>query len=894
MGARQMPRTGELANPTEAEQPWARLLDRVEGIVWEADPRTFDFSFVSKQAERLLGYPTQAWFEPGFWAAHVHPEDRAWVVEACRLATEAGERHDMEYRMVAADGRVVWLRDIVGVAAADGGVPRLSGLMVDVTAQKHAEQALRAREAKLEAAQRMAHLGHWERGLADRRVAWSEEMFRIFGLDPRQPPLSIPQLLALVEPEDRPRVEEALAGDACYELEYRLVRPDGAKVFVHSRGDVERDEAGRPVRLFGTVQDITRRRQAEERLRVIEARFRTVMEHSTDALFLIDGEGAILEVNTQACTSLGYGRDELVGQHPRLFDADLDEGAMASLGARLDARELVTFDTRHRRKDGTLFPVELRVRPFEEDGRRYALALARDVTERKRAERARLEGHALLKAVVEGTSDAIFVKDRDGRYLMINSTGARHHGLAADAIVGKDDDALFEREVAEATRAADRRVMASGAPEVVRELLVLQGGKRTFLTTRAPYRDAEGEVIGTIGIARDVTELERMEAQFRQAQKMEAVGQLAGGVAHDFNNLLTVICGSCDMTLADLPPGDANRELIEDIAQAAGRAASLTRQLLAFSRKQLLESRPIDVNQRLSELHRMVQRLIGEDIEVRLELASDLAWAHLDPGHFEQAILNLAVNARDAMPTGGRLIIETRNDRLTDRAELPPDVNHGPYVLVAVSDTGHGMDDATAGRIFEPFFTTKGPGHGTGLGLAMVYGFVKQSGGHVEVESQPGRGTTFRLYLPRSSSAPAEQPQRQAERPPVAATETILVVEDEPSIRRLVCRALGAKGYSVLEASNGLEGLELANAHPGRIDLLLTDLVLPQMSGWELADRVSKSRPGTRALFISGYSAEVATRLGVAAEGTTLLPKPFTPGELVERVGEVLGRRIGG
>ncbi|HEX5855033.1 MAG TPA: ATP-binding protein, partial [Thermoanaerobaculia bacterium] len=389
--------------------------------------------------------------------------------------------------------------------------------------------------------------------------------------------------------------------------------------------------------------------------------------------------------------------------------------------------------------------------------------------------------------------------------------------------------------------------------------------------------------------SRDVTERGALEEQLRQSQKMEAVGRLAGGIAHDFNNLLTVIGGYGELLLNAVPRGDPNREPLEEIVAAGERAASLTRQLLAFSRKQILMPELLDLNSIVAGMDKMLRRLIGEDVDFVTRLDTSAGRVRADPGQLEQVIMNLAVNARDAMPRGGKLTIETANadlDEVYARRHAP--VATGPYVMLAVSDTGVGMDAETQARIFEPFFTTKEKGKGTGLGLSTVFGIVNQSGGNVWVYSEPGKGTTFKIYLPRVEEAPMPHETPSGLYSSVQGTETILVVEDEVSIRTLARKVLESVGYRVVEAKSGPEALELVRRSGDPIHLLLTDLVMPEMAGTELASRLLESRPELRILYMSGYSDDAVVRHGLLDHRHHFLPKPFTPQVLLRKVREVL------
>jgi two-component system, cell cycle sensor histidine kinase and response regulator CckA len=753
-------------------------------------------------------------------------------------------------------------------------------------------RVLRESERKLAEAQRITHVGYWDRSFDTDCIAWSEETFRIFGLPPEPRLLSVDEVLSLIHPDDRQpvldQVVDAINTRQRLDVEYRVVRPDGELRIVHNQADVRFDESGRPRQIFGTVQDITDRRRQEDRLRASETRFRTFVDHAMDALFVHDQGGRLLDVNQQACVSLGYTRDELIGMSPDQFDPDVSLEFLEGLGPRLDNGEVIAFESRHRRKDGSVFPVEVRIRAFWQEGHRFAVTLVRDITERQHAQQALMASHSLLTAIVEGTSDCVFVKDLQGRYLTINVAGAHFLGKRVDEVIGRDDQALFLPEAAQRIMERDRQVMATGESHIYEETVTVAGLTRTYLATKSVYRDADGQIAGVIGISRDITELKRLEEQFRQAQKMEAVGRLAGGIAHDFNNLLTVINGCSELVFNGLNDHDPGRELLAEIRKAGERAANLTRQLLAFSRKQVLQPRIVSLKTLLGDLHKLLKRLIGEDIELVLTLDPVVGLTKVDPGQFEQAIINLVVNARDAMPQGGRLSIQIQNADLDDAyAAQRSDVRPGGYVLVAVRDSGIGMDDATKLRIFEPFFTTKEPGKGTGLGLAMVYGFVKQSGGHIEVYSERGYGTAFKIYLPRADEALLPTPAPVGLTIP-KGTETVLLVEDEDAVRTLSKLVLQSNGYTVLEARDGQEAIWIARQHHDRIHILVTDLVMPRMSGREVADLLTRAKPHLRVLFMSGYTDEAVVREGALGAGVTFLQKPFSPIALARKVREVL------
>jgi PAS domain S-box-containing protein len=622
---------------------------------------------------------------------------------------------------------------------------------------------------------------------------------------------------------------------------------------------------------------------------------------------------------------------------------------------------------------------------------------------------------SLLQGITEGTTDSVFVKDLQGKYLMINSAGARLLGHRVDEVLGRDDTELFDPDNGREIMAADRRVVQSGETQTYEEVGVSAGTTRTYLSTKGPYRDPGGEIIGLLGICRDITDRKRaeeemrqsqqklrihfehtplavvewdtqlritawspaaervfgfsreealgqgasfivppalrehvqrigqelltqkggtrstnenltkdgriiscewyntpladdsgkvlgvaslvqdvtervaLEERLRQSQKMEAVGRLAGGVAHDFNNLLTIIMGYGHILTEGLEPGSRLYEATAQIRAAADRAAGITRQLLAFSRKQVLSPRVIDLNDIMLNLDTMLRRLIGEDVQVITVPARNLGSVKADPGQIEQVIMNLALNSRDAMPNGGKLTLETANAELDGSyARDHQPVDSGRYVMLAVSDTGLGMDPETQARIFEPFFTTKDVGKGTGLGLATVYGIVKQSGGYIWVYSEPGRGTTFKIYLPRVDQ-PAETVGGEKKSPGITrGNETILLVEDDPQLRQLATSVLGHYGYKVLTAPGPEEGLEICRSNHRDLRLLVTDVIMPGMNGRKLAEEVVRLCPGVKVLYISGYTSNAIVHYGVLDPGLWFLPKPFSLANLVAKVREVL------
>ena len=515
------------------------------------------------------------------------------------------------------------------------------------------------------------------------------------------------------------------------------------------------------------------------------------------------------------------------------------------------------------------------------------------VPKRKRARRISLREAQQLASIYETVADVIFQLEvrKNGRYRFssVNPAFERVTGIPAGEVVGKWVDEIVPPESLPLVQ--ERYATAIREARVVQweETSRYPAGSLTGIVTLAPVFNAAGRCTHLVGAVHDATEKKTIESMLRQSQKMESIGHLAGGIAHDFNNILSVILGNAEMLLDDILPSDPVRPGLEAIRKAGERAAALTHQLLAFSRQQVLELRTVNLNETIVSMDAMLRRLIGEDISLLTRPEPGLDLVKVDPGQMEQVLMNLVVNARDAMPHGGSLTIETENVELDEEyARDHPGIAPGPHVMMAVSDTGVGMDKETIRQIFDPFFTTKERGKGTGLGLSTVFGIVRQSGGSIWVYSEPGKGTTFKVYVPRTEeSAEAEVPEAAAA-VRAGGTATILVAEDEEQVRALVCEVLRREGYAVLEAANGAEALSVSAAHEGPVHLMVTDVVMPHMGGPQAAERMAPLRPEMKVLFMSGYTDDAIVHHGILNEGTAFLQKPVTPRVLTRRVRELL------
>jgi two-component system cell cycle sensor histidine kinase/response regulator CckA len=856
------------------------------------------------------------------------------VAEAAEFTTRtAGEVTRATTQCRRRDGLLLDVH-IIGVPLVVGG-KRLGSFAMyeDISERRRAEEARRQAEEKFRSLFENAVEGIFQTTVDGRYLSVNPALSRMCGYSsPEEMMAEVRDVGRTVyaDPQCREEFKRLIQERGVIEgFEYQIRRKDGVKIWISENAHAVRDASGRIVSYEGTVEDISERKRSE-----LERQVTTEIIHSVnvtdnldDLLKMIHGAlrkvlyaencfVALYEPSTamfhfpffvdrydaapppqkvgRSCTAYVYytGRAMLIPQS--MFDRLAEEGEVELVGTpspswlgvplRTPAATIGVLVVQHYEDENAYTERDLEF--LSSVGGQIALAI-----DRKRADARVRESEARLRVLVEQLPAVLWTVDKDLRFTSCVGAGLTRLGLKLNQVVGMP---LFEYfETADQTFlpiAAHRRAVAG---EPVTFHVEWKGG--SYACHAEPLRDAEGRVHGAICMSLDVTDRKQLEEQLRQAQKMEAVGRLAGGIAHDFNNLLMVIQGYADLLLDRLPEGDALRRNAEQIQMAGQRATSLTRQLLAFSRKQMLAPKILNVHSVVSDMEKILRRLIGEDIQLETAAPADLWLVKADRSQIEQVIMNLAVNARDAMPTGGRLTIETGN------VELDASFTHhsvvlapGKYVMLAVTDNGCGMDAKTQAHIFEPFFTTKEKGKGTGLGLATVYGIVKQSGGYVWVYSEPGRGTSFKIYLPRIEEeayqpAKERQPQSKAVQ---RGSETVLLVEDEDGVRQLAREYLEASGYTVIEAADGHAALELAARTAGPIHLLMTDVVMPGVSGRELAERVEKLRPGIKVLYMSGYTDQAVVHHGILESDAVLLQKPFTLATLAEKLREILAVEV--
>ncbi|MBX9622319.1 MAG: PAS domain S-box protein [Gemmataceae bacterium] len=852
--------------------------------------------FVGRRPEEVIGLTDADLFDPA-GAAVIAARDRR-VMETGAAETE-------EEVLTAAGVTRVYLATKAAYRDPAGRVIGVLGVSRDVTDRKRDDEARRAEAERFEKLAAVAPgVLHSYRlrpgGAADFPYA-SPTAAALLGLGPADLAAFAARPADFLHPDDVPGVAEAVAASARdlapFAAEYRLRHPARGEVWVECRSAPVREPDGTLV-WHGFLTDVTARKRAEEELRASEGRFRAVVEAALDCVIAIDRGGRVVEFNPAAERTFGYARAEVVGRD--LAGLIIPAGARAAHDAGI-ARFLATGESRilnqrlvglpALRKDGTEFPAELTVVPMGPPADPVFVAFLRDITDQKRAEDDLRRSEKRYRSLVSATTQTVWtagpgggLTSIDGGAEFIPDPADRASPPAWEAITHHDD----RGRVADAWRAA----LAREEPfEVEYRLRRADGEWRQVAVRAVPVPDGAGRVEEWVGLTEDVTDRRRLEDQYRQGQKMEAVGRLAGGVAHDFNNLLTVINGNAELVLEFLRPDDPARALVEDVRRAGDRSAGLTRQLLAFSRREVVAPRVLDPNAVVRDLERMLRRVIGEDVRLEAALCPDAGHVRADRGQLEQAVLNLVVNARDAMPTGGTLTVATRAAEVNGRP-LPgaPAVPPGGYVVLTVRDTGCGMTDEVRARVFEPFYTTKGVGQGTGLGLAVVHGVAERAGGGVAVESAPGAGSAFHVYLPRVNDPTPPPKSRSALLEAPRGTETVLLVEDEAAVRTLSRAVLEGAGYTVVEAVDGADVDRALAEHGGPVDLVVTDVVMPGASGPAVAARVREAYPGARVLFVSGYTDDSVVRHGVERAAVDFLQKPFTPGVLAHTVRAVLDR----
>jgi PAS domain S-box-containing protein len=857
-----------------------RRAEQVAGFGnWELRLDTGEMS-ASESARLIYGYEGAS-FPLSDVRTRPLAEYRPMLDEAMRALVEEGRPYDVEFKVRRpADGRLI---DIHSIAEHDRASRTVFGIIQDITAQKMAEAGLKESAYFLRKAQEAAGLGSFKFSFARGSWTGSPQFDEIFGLDgPR--PQGIEAWLELVVPEQRQEVRDAITAELAsgrrkFVRDFCIVRRDnGQRRWVTGFGELDCDAQGQPRLLIGMIQDVTARREAEQALRTSEAKLRSIFRATPVGIGVLK-DGLVTEANDVLCAMMGCAHGELVGRRARaLFPtlATFDPGGGGSHGAPNGDGPSAT-EVVGRRIDGGLFDVRLSFTALDPENLAAGVTFsATDVTERNRAhDRLRLQSGAL-----EAAANAIIIANRAGQIEWANPAFTATTGYSLKESVGKKVGAVLKsgRHDVAFYRAMWDTITAGRVwhGEIVNRRK--DGSLYTEDMTITPIRSDAGEITHFIAVKQDISQRKALESQFLQAQKMEAVGHLAGGVAHDFNNILAAVMMYLGLLQEEPALERSTLVSLSELEKEVQRGAILTRQLLAFSRQQAMEPALMDLGEVTAGLMKMLRRLLGEHIIMSLDRQEGALLMQGDAGMIEQVVINLCINARDAMPRGGPLTLRTESVEVSaEAAAARAEAREGRYRRVVVTDGGCGMDEATMARIFEPFFTTKAVGKGTGLGLATVYGVVKQHHGWVEVESAPGRGTTFRVDLPAcdepSLAVVTEAPSVQ---PNEGRGETILVTEDEPSLRNVIELSLRRHGYEVITAEYGTEALEQWARHGAAIDLLITDMVMPGgIDGMELAGKLRETKPALKVILCTGYSQVFATEAPDAAARVTLLRKPF-------------------
>ena len=878
----------------QSEMRYMHLIEHATDIIYTHN-LDGQLTTINKVAEAVLGYTTDELIGKQIQEL-IAPEDRELSRRMMEEKLASGGRNTYTVHALTKSGQRVPLEVSTQVIYDDGVPFAVQGVARDVTERQRTADALARSEryfrALIENATDAVTILN-----EDGTVRYSSPALqRIIGYAPSE--RRTQSVFELVHPED-----VAVAVGAFQDC----LSKAGASVSQTVR-TLHRDGSWRHIEftlvnllndphIQGLVvnwRDITDKIVAQQTLRDREHFYRAITERSSDIIAIIDPAPMVRYLSPSFEIVLRHKIDDVIGTAGFQLVHPDDAPRVMKIIERLinEGKDVVTDEVRIIDARGFYRDMDIRARNLLKDPVIRGIVIdMRDVTDRKCAERELRASEEKFRKVLETSGEGIVMRDASGRITFANERFAEMLGYDVDELLGRHVNSIIATEFVPEMRASQERRERTGVSETLDLQFVHKNGTRVdAILAASPIYDQSGEFVGGLGMITDMTERKRLEEQLRQSQKMEAVGRLAGGVAHDFNNLLTAIRGHVDLLLDDDKIDTGTRSDIEEIRKAADRAAALTQQLLAFSRRQMLQPVVLEFDGIVREIESLLRRLITEDVVLHTRLTAGATRVRADRGQIEQVLLNLVVNARDAMPNGGHIYIETANVEVDeDFARANAGASAGLYARLSVRDTGIGMDPGTLSHVFEPFFTTKPVGKGTGLGLATVYGIVKQSGGYLRVESEVGAGSTFEIFLPHVEE-PLQRPREpQAEKHSDAAGETILVAEDEDAVRALTSRILRKRGYHVLEAKDGREAVDIALRHEGELRLVVTDVIMPHLNGRELSERLAKVMPKVKVLYMSGYTDDALLQRGVLQSGTgNFLEKPFTPEALANKVREVL------
>ena len=884
----------------EAEKRYRQVVENATEIIYAVDEKG-NFTYANPAGLKVTGYSLEEL--RGFnYMDLVVPEHRERVMETYvnQLRQRISTTH-VEFPFFDKAGGITWFSQNATLVIDDGRVVGFHIIARDITERKRAEEVLRESEARYRDLIETARDVIFTLSPEGVFTSFNSAFETITGWSTKE---WIGKLFVdLLDLNDVPKAIErfktVMEGQSGEPIELRIRTKYGGVVngeFVAS----PQAKGGKVIGILGIARDITKRKKAEEALRNSEEKYRTILENIEDGYYEVDIAGNFTFLNDSFCRIYGYPREELIGMNDRQYTDQENAKKLFQTFNRVyrTGESAKGADWEIIRKDGMKRNIEASASLIKDSsGNRIGFrGLVHDITERKQAE----EQLRKLFRAVEQSPATVMITGTDANIEYVNPKFTQLTGYTLEEVIGKNPRILKSGETPPEEYKLLWETITSGREWRGEFHDKKKNGDLYWESASIScIKNPEGVITHFVAVKEDITERKRAEEeraalqdQLRQSQKMEAIGRLAGGIAHDFNNLLTVIKGYSQLSLNETKENDSLRENIEEIKKASDRAGDLTRQLLAFSRRQIMEVKVLDLNALLQNLDKMLRRIIGEDIELVTSLGENLGTVKADPGQIEQVVMNLAVNAKDAMSKGGKLIVETANVELDDSyARAHVAVTPGPYVMIAVSDTGTGMPPEVRDRVFEPFFTTKGKGKGTGLGLSTVYGIVKQSGGNIWVYSELGQGTTLKIYLPRVDE-PAEKLKAQVVGEELhRGSETVLIVEDDKEVRKLAVRILKRQGYTVLDGSYGAEAFNVCRQHKGPIHLLLTDVVMPGMDGRALSESLSQLHPEMKVLYMSGYTDDAIIRHGVMEKGMNYIQKPFTVSGLINKVREVLGKR---
>ena len=830
-----------------------------------------------------------------FWVNIIHPEDRETVISAGNEAANSKTELYVEYRVCYPDGSIHWVMSRgKPLCDSNGRVVRFIGTIIDITERKLIEEDLRISRARMSFILENSHVGLWDLSLQEYASKCTLEYARIFGYEAIPAQWSLKIFINHVHEDDRDRIDtiiwDAIEKRENYTFECRICRTDGEIRWISVAGAFQIDSNDESSYISGIIQDITERKMAEEALEASERKFRSIAEQISDMVFISDRNGIVNYVSPAVETIAGYEIDDVIGHSfiEFVFEEDIERAVNSFREGLVNPHNEDVIELRYNKKDGSIFYAEIHVQYYEHLEFVGYIGLIRDITARKFYEQELIESKLFLKNIYDEVNYSIFVVDvlPDGSYQFkgLNPLHEKLTGISSEEIFGKQPEELLPPDVAAAVIQHYDDCIMEGRSIQYEESLPFRGMTTLWETVLNPVRDENGNIFRIIGTSINITERRqieearaKLEDQLLQSQKMEMVGRLAGGIAHDFNNMLTVILGHSEMAIEQMDPSLMAYADFDAIRQAASHSADLTRQLLAFARKQIVIPEIIELNSAVEQMLPMLRRLIGENITLVWNPGRENFHIKIDPSQIDQILVNLCVNARDAITGNGRITIES--SRFTVH-NIAADAGKSEetsitYVTLTVSDDGHGIVQKDLDHIFEPFFTTKESGKGTGLGLSTVYGIVKQNDGNIDCRSEPEKGTSFNIHLPLYMAPAKKDSEPQQEQSVQRGHQTIMLVEDEPSILKLCKMILERNGYNVLAFGSSSDSLRAAESYKGTIDLLVTDVMMPEMNGSELSERLLAGRPELKVLFVSGYTDDVITQNTILHSGFNFIQKPF-------------------